>query len=149
MDRITATALDLADVHLDELSNFDDSQIREAAGEPRLTDQQCSEVRDQLDWLAGYLRQAAKNAPTEAADRLREHLELEQPGRWELPAEPGPEVAQLWDGEGVQWTRTAPLTWTRTDEPYDPWWNRWNWTRLLSRRGPLSATPPETAGGGQ
>lgn len=72
-----------------------------------------------------------------------------QPGRWQLPPEPGPEVTELWDREGVRWERTAPHTWSRSQELHRPWWMRTHWLRLLHQRGPLSATPPETAGGEQ
>lgn len=65
MDRITAVALDLAESHLDSLSHVTNLRIHRAAGEPPMTDRERAAVRDRLDWLAGYLRQAAKTATTE------------------------------------------------------------------------------------
>jgi hypothetical protein len=64
------------------------------------------------------------------------------PATYALPPEPPPEVTELWDRDGLHWHRVAARTWSRSAVGRDPWWQRWNWLRLLDKRGRLSTTPP-------
>lgn len=115
-----------------------------------------ADVQCSGDALVAYLAQLgldpAVTRPYTAVKAVLDALaaagRLTRPGVWELPAEPDPEVTRLWDRDGVCWHRTAPRTWSRSDEPLDPWWLRWNWRRLIDKRGPLSASAPEGGGRG-
>jgi hypothetical protein len=100
----------------------------------------------------------ARHAATEAAEvsadawreveRLRARVaELEQPGRWQLPTKPGPEVTHVWDVEGIRWERQQPGVDRWHCDEHMVFISVRTWGALLSDRGPLSPTPAE--GGGQ
>lgn len=94
------------------------------------------------------LRELALSVLNDLTDAYERLSELTSPGRWELPAPPGPEVTEVWDVESVQWTRQHPGVDRWHCDEDATWESVRTWGALLPR-GPLSATPPETAGGGQ
>jgi hypothetical protein len=96
--------------------------------------------RDQLVALAETVRDGEQSSMDAA------------PTTWELPAEPGPEVAAVDDGHGCRWERDVPGHWRLVWQAPAPHGRVWHpagwcdvkpWRSLLSDHSRLSAAPPE------
>jgi hypothetical protein len=66
------------------------------------------------------------------------------PRRWQLPAEPGPEVTAVRDARGDLWNRQRRGGW-RLDRPMGA---LWSWATLIRQEGPLTDVTPAADGQG-